>query len=60
MHHPADSTTELCHCGEHDNGGGMSIPMYHSSGGAFLYRNGHNYRNGHYAMALGALNVWLG
>ena len=18
MHHPADSTTELCHCGEHD------------------------------------------
>ena len=32
MHHPADNTTELCHCGEHDNAGGKSIPMYHSSG----------------------------
>ena len=32
MHHLADSTTELCHCGEHDNAGGKSIPMYHSSG----------------------------
>ena len=33
MHHPADSTTELYHCGEHGNAGGKSIPMYHSSGG---------------------------
>ena len=32
MHHPADSTTELCHCVEHDNAGGKSIPMYLSSG----------------------------
>ena len=33
MHHPANSTTEQCHFGEHDNAGGESIPMYHSSGG---------------------------
>ena len=32
MHHPAKSTTELCHGWEHDNACGESVPMYHSSG----------------------------
>ena len=32
MHHPAHSNTILCHCGEHHNTGGESIPMYYSSG----------------------------
>ena len=31
MHHPAHSITELSHCGEHDNTGGESIPIYYSS-----------------------------
>ena len=32
MHHLADSMTELCHSGKHNNAGGESIPMYYSSG----------------------------
>ena len=31
MHHLADSMTKLCQSGEHNNAGGESIPMYHSS-----------------------------
>ena len=35
MHHLADSMTKLCHSGkmQHNNAGGKSIPMHHSSGG---------------------------
>ena len=32
-HHLTDSMIKLCHCGEHNNVGGKSIPMYYSSGG---------------------------
>ena len=31
MHHPANSMTELCHGGEHDNTDGQSVPIYCSS-----------------------------
>ena len=31
MHHLADSMTELCHSGNHNNAGGESIPMNYSS-----------------------------
>ena len=33
MNLPTDNTSELCHCGEHDNAGEKNIPMHHSSGG---------------------------
>ena len=32
MHHLADSMTELCHIGKHNNASGESIPMYYISG----------------------------
>ena len=32
MHHLADSMTELCHSGKHNNAGGESNPMYYSYG----------------------------
>ena len=32
MHHLADSMTELCHSGKHNNAGWESIPMYYRSG----------------------------
>ena len=31
MHHSADNTIELCHCGEHDNAGGekhSKVPLF--------------------------------
>ena len=33
IHAQADRTTKLCHCGEYDNAGAESIPMYNSSWG---------------------------
>ena len=32
MQHLADSMTDLCHSGKHNNADGESIPMYYSSG----------------------------